>query len=134
MDLYAENILDHYRHPRNAGVLAEPSMTWTETNVSCGDSLTLHLAIVDGRITDVKWQGSGCAISQAGMSLLSENLVGLSVTDAAALTPQSVRDFLGVPVGTRRIKCAFLCLHALKNALRAHGALEPQSWEETLKE
>lgn len=134
MDLYAENILDHYRHPRNAGVLTEPSVMWTETNVSCGDMLTMHLRIENDRVAEVKWQGSGCAISQAGMSLLSENLIGLSLEDAAALTPQAVRDFLGVPVGTRRIKCAFLCLHALKNALRAQAALEPQSWEETLQE
>ena len=134
MDIYADNILDHYRHPRNAGALAMPSVRWNEVNVSCGDSLTLFMRIENDTIAEVRWEGTGCAISQAAMSLLSEELPGMTLSDAQAIVPSHVRDLLGVPVGTRRIKCAFLCLHALKNAIRSIKKVEPQDWAGTLRE
>lgn len=133
-DLYAENILDHYRHPRCSGRLPSPTVTHTEVNASCGDTLAVDLQIDDGRIVAVRWEGSGCAISQAGMSLLAEALEGRALDTCSALSPQAVRDLLGVPVGTRRFKCAFLGLHAVNNALRTHAGLPQQSWEETLRE
>lgn len=130
MDIYADNILDHYRHPRNTGHLPSPALTRDEINAACGDHLTLDMQITDDRIVAVRWTGQGCAISQAAMSILSEELPGMSVTDALAMTPRHVRDLLGVPVSTRRIKCALLCLHTLKNAILP----APQGWEETLRE
>lgn len=132
MDIYADNILDHYKHPRRKHVLAAPTITHTEKNTSCGDALKLELMIEAGTITDLGWSGEGCAISQAGMSLLSEILIGKTLAEAAALTPKDVTDLLGVPVGTRRIKCALLCLHALKNAIHEFKEEPVQSWVETV--
>ena len=128
MDLYAENILDHYKHPRNAGHLQRPTASRREENASCGDDLTLELAVEDGVITGLAWRGEGCAISQAAMSLLSEELLGETVINAEGTTKEEVLQLLGVPVGPRRLKCALLCLHTLKNALRTLKGEQPQSW------
>lgn len=132
MDLYAENILDHYRHPRHAGDLAEPAVTHGEENVSCGDTIDLSLKIENGMVTDVGWHGTGCAISQAAMSLLSEELIGKAIADVESLTPKHIYDLLGVEIGPRRVKCALLCLHALKNAIRKSRGEEPVSWVHTV--
>lgn len=132
MDIYAENILDHYKNPRAAGQLGEFTVRHREENLSCGDDLTLDLLIENGTIKDLKWRGEGCAISQAAMSILSEELIGMSVTDAEELKPENIYALLGVPVGPRRFKCALLCLHTLKNALRQSMGEETQSWLETV--
>jgi nitrogen fixation protein NifU and related proteins len=133
MDLYADNILDHYRHPRNKGVAQTPTVTHREENASCGDDLEVDLSIENGVITDVCWRGQGCAISQAAMSLLSEELKDKDVTDVASLHADTVRAMLGVPIGIRREKCAFLGLHAVKNAIRKAHAEDPQPWRETIQ-
>lgn len=132
MDLYADTILDHYRSPRHKGTLADVSVEHTEKNLSCGDEVTLQLHVKDDVIDELGWSGEGCAISQAGMSMLAEELVGKSVADADALTQQAIRDMLGIPVGHRRIKCALLCLHTLKNALHQLRSEPLQSWMETV--
>ncbi|MDD5623884.1 MAG: iron-sulfur cluster assembly scaffold protein [Candidatus Peribacteraceae bacterium] len=132
MDLYADNILDHYRNPRNKGPLPKANIEHTELNANCGDSLSLRLSLKGKKIEEARWQGTGCAISQAGMSLLSEELAGMSLKDAAALPPSRIYGLLGVPVGPRRTKCALLCLHALKNTIHKHEGKPPQSWTETL--
>lgn len=133
MDVYAENILDHYRNPRKQ--ITVDSGQWTvshgEKNLSCGDELTLGLQIKNDRVTDIGWDGTGCAISQASMSILSEELTGKSTAELAAMTPQHVYDLLGVPIGPRRIKCALLSLHTLKNALRKAEGKDAQGWSET---
>lgn len=134
MDLYAENILEHYRHPRCRGALPGASVEHEERNVSCGDTLTVRLRIEADRVAEVAWDGAGCAISQAAMSILSEELIGKSLDDIAALGAAEIRALLGVPVGTRRAKCAFLCLHALQNALHVLRAEAPQDWATTLRE
>ncbi len=130
MDLYAENILDHYRHPRTKKSLDAPSVTHEEVNVSCGDALTIHLTIAAGRISEIGWEGSGCAISQAAMSMLSEELAGTLLDDVASLQKEHVYDLLGVPIGPRRVKCALLCLHTLKNAVRKLKREEARGWGE----
>lgn len=135
MDVYAENILDHYRHPRNKLIAVSCQLSacsHTEENLSCGDTVTVHLAIENDRITEVSWDGTGCAISQAAMSMLSEELVGKSLDEVKELMPKSIYDMLGVPIGPRRVKCALLCLHVLKNALQKYEGKPPQSWAKTV--
>jgi len=128
LDLYAENILDHFKHPRNTGSLTAPTITHREENLSCGDDLTLSLLIEDDTIKSLAWHGEGCAISQAAMSLLSEGLIGLAVSDAEALTKEKILEILGVPVGPSRLKCALLCLHTLKNGLLVAKKQPPTHW------
>lgn len=134
MDLYAENILDHYRHPRGKSRLPSPSVTHEEVNLSCGDAITLDLTIKNDHIHDIGWEGSGCAISQAAMSMLSEELVGKSLKGVEALTKEDVYGLLGVPIGPRRTKCALLCLHTLKNAVRKFRGEEVQGWIMTIED
>ncbi len=133
MDLYAENILDHYRTPRHKGTIAEATVTHGEKNPSCGDALALSLRMENEVIQEVAWEGEGCAISQAGMSMLAEGLLGLTVAQAAALDRDHILALLGVPIGPRRIKCALLALHTLKNALRTLEGKPLQLWRETLE-
>ena len=132
MDLYAENILDHYRHPRNQASLANPTVTHEEVNLSCGDTLQLSVRLDQGKVTGLSWQGTGCAISQASMSLLSEEIEGKTAAELEQMTKEQVYELLGVPVGPRRFKCALLSLHTLKNTLRKAQGLEPQSWIHTV--
>lgn len=132
MDLYAENILDHSKHPHHTGVLADASVTHAEQNPSCGDTLSLTVKIDENKMIDLAWTGDGCAISQAGMSILSDELIGKTLAEVDALNPASIQTLLGVPVGTRRIKCALLCLHTLKNALHAYKKEPLQTWHETV--
>ena len=132
MDLYAENILDHYRHPRGKKDLSSPTVTHEEINHSCGDAIKLQLTLKDNQISDVGWSGEGCAISQASMSLLSEELIGKSEEEIESLKPKDIYNLLGVPVGPRRFKCALLSLHTLKNALRKAEGKDSQGWLETV--
>lgn len=133
MDLYADNILDHYKHPRHKGVGSEQwGVSHEEKNPSCGDKLTIQLKIDDDRITDLIWSGEGCAISQAGMSMLSETLIGKTTEDATSLLEEDIRTMLGVPISTRRLKCALLCLHTLKNSLHTYHQEPLQTWQETV--
>lgn len=133
MDLYADNILDHYRHPRKKEPLPSPGVTHTEVNASCGDEITLELHIDNDHVVNVRWNGTGCAISQASMSMLAEELTGKSIEDLTALSPQNIFDLLGVPIGTRRMKCALLGLHALKNTLHKAQGEPEQDWNATTR-
>lgn len=132
MDLYAENILDHFHSPRGQKVIESPTVEHKEENLSCGDELTIKVRIENDRIAEVSWSGTGCAISQAAMSMLSEELTGMSLSDIANLKQEKIYEMLGVPIGPRRFKCALLGLHTLKNALRKQEGKEPQSWLETV--
>ncbi|MFA5799711.1 MAG: iron-sulfur cluster assembly scaffold protein [Candidatus Peribacteraceae bacterium] len=134
MNLYAENILDHYRHPRGQGKLQRPSVRHREENASCGDALILDLKISRGKIIRLAWHGKGCAISQAAMSMLSEELPGFPLQKAKSLKPDVMLDLLKVPIGPRRLKCALLPLHALKNAIRKYKGQAAQSWAVTIDE
>jgi len=133
MDIYADAILDHYRTPRNKVTLTEPTISHTEKNVSCGDALTVELQIDGDKILAIGWSGEGCAISQAAMSMLAEELAGKTLDQLKReLAQPEVLKLLGVPIGPRRMKCAMLAAHALQNALRATANQPPQSWVETL--
>lgn len=83
-------------------------------------------------IKESQWKGSGCAISIGAMSILSEELEGKSVEEASALSIDDVKKLLGVPISQRRLKCAMLCLHTLKNALHSFKHEDTQSWTETI--
>ncbi|MDD5041791.1 MAG: iron-sulfur cluster assembly scaffold protein [Candidatus Peribacteraceae bacterium] len=134
MDLYAENILEHHRHPRCKTPVTKPTVTHAEQNPACGDAVTLELTIKNGTISAAGWNGGGCVLSQAGISMLLEKISGMSVKDAAAFSPKDMRALLGVPLTTRRLQCAFLPLLALRNATRKHRDEPPLTWAELLEE
>jgi nitrogen fixation NifU-like protein len=133
-ELYQEVILDHNRRPRNFRVIDPASRRQEGYNPLCGDRLTLYVTLQDGVIGDVAFQGSGCAISKASASLMTEALKGKTVEQARALfdrfhamitsEPGSPVDDLGkltVLAGVRefptRVKCASLAWHTLKAAV-----------------
>lgn len=153
MDLYAENILDHYRNPRNKKSKSESpqqpgirnpkletrnskpvAVSHTEENLSCGDSVTIYLTIADDHIADISWEGEGCAISQAAMSMLSEEIHGKSLDEVRTLKPQDIYTLLGVPIGPRRVKCALLSLLTVHNVLRTFIDMKPMQWGELTQE
>jgi nitrogen fixation NifU-like protein len=117
MDLYAQEILDHYKHPRHFGHLEEPTLIYHDTNPLCGDEITLELRIEDNKVADVAFTGHGCAISRAAASMMSDEIVGMSLDELRKWDKESILDLLGIEVGPVRIKCALLPLKALKSAV-----------------
>ncbi len=117
-EMYQEQILDHYKHPRNKGSLPGATKNARDTNPLCGDEVVLHLKL-DGsdRIADVRFEGQGCAISQASASMLTTIVKGMSLGDAVSLDRDAILTKLGIPLSAVRLKCALLSLHVLKSAL-----------------
>ncbi|MFN3373195.1 MAG: Fe-S cluster assembly sulfur transfer protein SufU [Chloroflexus sp.] len=122
-DIYREQILEHARHPRNFGHLPAPTVVREERNPLCGDQIRLELAIADDIITDVRFTGRGCAISQASASLLTEVIKGKSVEEAKHFSKDDLLDLIGIPLAHNpsRLKCALLSLKALKAGLYGVG-------------
>ncbi|MEI7769881.1 MAG: iron-sulfur cluster assembly scaffold protein [Chloroflexales bacterium] len=122
-DMYREQILEHSKYPHNFGSLESPSVSHEELNPLCGDKVRMDLQIADGVITDVRFSGKGCAISQASASLLTDELVGMSVDAAKVYSKDDLLDLIGIPLGKNpvRLKCALLSLKALKAGLYGVG-------------
>ena len=129
--LYREVILDHYRNPRGQGELAEPDARAEGQNPLCGDEVTISVAFgPDGdTIEDIRFDGRGCAISQAATSMLTEIVKGRSAADVAAMPREELLDEVGIPLTPIRLKCALLGLSTLKLALhKAKGTPLPEEW------
>ena len=115
--MYQENILDHYKNPRNAGKIENASVHHHEYNPLCGDEIELFLVIKDKKVVDVKFNGKGCAISQASASLLSEEIKGKSIDELKKMTKENILELLGITLSPVRLKCALLSLDTLKNSI-----------------
>jgi nitrogen fixation NifU-like protein len=118
-DLYRENILDHYRNPRNYGVLEAPDATAEGMNPLCGDETSIALRFgSDGEtIEEIAFSGRGCAISQAATSMLTELVKGRKADEVARLDKDDLLAEVGIPLTPVRLKCAILGLTTLKLAL-----------------
>ena len=118
-DLYRENILDHYKNPRNHGEIAEADAYAEGMNPLCGDEVSIFVSFAaDGEtIEDVKFAGRGCAISQASTSMLTELVMGRKAGDVLELDREELLGEVGIPLTPVRLKCAILGLHTLKVAL-----------------
>ena len=134
LDLYKEVILDHNRSPRNFGELEDANRTVEGVNPLCGDRIKLYVKMAGDRIEDIRFKGTGCAISVASSSLMTERVRGKTVAESLALfdqvhemltgdaaaTPENL-DKLAALSGVRefptRVKCASLAWHALKTAV-----------------
>lgn len=114
-DLYQEIILDHVNKPRNFGVMENPTVTLKEANASCGDMVEMQLSIVKDKILDVKWRGIGCAISTASASMLSEMLIGKTVSQAKKIKKVDLMKEMGLTeILPTREKCLVLSLKLIE--------------------
>ena len=115
MNIYQEDLLDHYENPSNYGTLPDPDISHEEDNPLCGDQIRIDLHVdEDDTITAVRFSGHGCTISLATASMLTEEIEGKSLSEVKKLTKDDILDMIGIPLGPVRLKCALLPLKVLK--------------------
>ena len=135
-DIYREMILDHYRNPRNKGKIEEPDVRIQDSNPLCGDEISIDLKIEGDTIKDVKFDGRGCAISQASASMLTEMVSNKPLTTIKDITKNDILENIGLTnLGPARIKCALLSLKVLKlGMIKFYTDKDPNSAEELKEE
>lgn len=121
-DLYRETIIEHYKNPSHRGRLDPHDIFFEDSNPLCGDHIQIELRVNQGgTISDARFDGHGCAISQASADLLIELIIGKSLTEVQNLKKQNVLDLLGIELGPVRLKCALLSLKVLKAGVYGLG-------------
>ncbi|MEK6886609.1 MAG: Fe-S cluster assembly sulfur transfer protein SufU [Nanoarchaeota archaeon] len=115
--IYKENILDHYKHPHNKGKIKH-NASCRELNPICGDEITAFLEIENEKIENISFEGHGCAISQAGISILTDEIKGKDVKEIKKMKSEDIYKLLGIPISVNRIKCALLSLKATQGAIK----------------
>jgi nitrogen fixation NifU-like protein len=121
-DLYRDLIIDHYKNPQYRGHLDPNDIHFEDDNPLCGDHIEITLRVDgDGKVTDGRFDGKGCAISQASADLLIESILGKPVEEVKKLTKQDILDLLGIELGPVRLKCALLSLKVLKAGVYGLG-------------
>lgn len=122
MNIYRENILDHYKNPRNRGPLPDADITVEESNPVCGDRLKLMYKLDGDRVEQIKFEGEGCAISLAAASMLTELAQGKTIAELTRIRDEDLLKEIGVPLSPTRIQCGLLALSALRKALKLRYA------------
>jgi len=128
---YKDYILDHYQNPRNYGELDRPDFESLENNPLCGDMIKMQIKITNSKqqvpnklqfpkskIQKIMFSGSGCAISMASASMLTEKVKGMSVEEAMKINKEDIVKMLGIQLSPVRLKCALLPLQALHSAVQ----------------
>lgn len=116
--LYREEILEHYREPLNYGVLSNFNVSSKQTNPYCGDGLEIFIKYKKDKISEIKFKGTGCAISIAAASMLTEKVKGKTKKQLTKFTEKDMLDLLKINVSETRKKCALLALYSLKDCLK----------------
>ncbi|SFB12505.1 MULTISPECIES: Fe-S cluster assembly sulfur transfer protein SufU [unclassified Bacillus (in: firmicutes)] len=136
--LYRQVIMDHYKNPRNKGVLEEGSLTVNMNNPTCGDRIQLTLNVEDGVVTDAKFEGEGCSISMSSASMMTQAIKGKKIDEAIKLSKifsdmmqgkdydddidlGDIEALQGVAKFPARIKCATLAWKAMEKGLQEDG-------------
>jgi nitrogen fixation NifU-like protein len=128
-ELYREVILDHYKNPRGHGVIEPADAEAEGMNPLCGDEVEISVSFDGDRIDDIRFQGRGCAISQAATSMLMEMVKGRTASEVAEMSREELLEEVGIPLTPIRLKCALLGLGVLKVALhRGKGTPLPEEW------
>ena len=129
MALYSEKVMDHFRHPRNVGVIEDADGVGEVGNAKCGDIMKMYLKIEDDVIRDVKFETFGCASAVASSSMATELIKGRPVSEAMQLTNRAVAEALdGLPA--YKMHCSVLAEEAIRNALDDYYARHPEKRED----
>ena len=112
--IYREIILDHYKNPSNKGTLDPADFSYEDVNPLCGDEIRIDVRVLDDRISEIRFSGRGCAVSQASASILTEMVDGKTLDEVKAIGREELLDEIGIPVSPARMKCAMLGLKVLK--------------------
>ena len=121
-DLYRELIIDRYKNPHFRGSLDPHDISFEDDNPLCGDHIKIDLRIdAEDRVSEVAFDGHGCAISQASADLLAESILGKSLDEVKQVGKQEILDMLGIELGPVRLKCALLSLKVLKAGVYGLG-------------
>ena len=121
-DLYREVIIEHYKNPSYRGKLDPHDITFADNNPLCGDHIQIDLRVdADGKVADARFDGHGCAISQASADLLMESIIGKPVEEVKLLNKDSILEMLGIELGPVRLNCALLSLKVLKAGVYGLG-------------
>ena len=112
--IYREIILEHSQHPKNRGTLDPADFTYEDTNPLCGDEVRIDVRVADDRVSEIRFSGRGCAVSQASASILTEMVEGKTLDEVKAIGKEELLDEIGIPVSPARMKCALLGLKVLK--------------------
>ena len=117
MALYSDKVMDHFRHPRNVGVMEDADGIGEVGNAKCGDIMRIYLKIKDGIIADVKFETFGCGSAIASSSMATELIKGKPLAEALTLTNQAVAEALdGLP--PHKVHCSVLAEEAIKKAVQ----------------
>ena len=121
-DLYREIIIEHYKNPGYRGHLDPHDIEFEDNNPLCGDHIEITLRTDEhGNVADARFDGHGCAISQASADLLMESIIGKPLEEIKKLNRQDILDLLGIDLGPVRLKCALLSLKVLKAGVYGLG-------------
>jgi nitrogen fixation NifU-like protein len=126
--IYREIILEHYKNPANRGTLEPNDFSYQDVNPLCGDEIRIDVRVQDNHISEIRFSGRGCAVSQASTSILTEMVEGKSLDEVKAIGRDELLDEIGIPVSPARMKCAMLGLKVLKAGIygidHANAALD----------
>lgn len=120
-EIYRENILDHFKNPHNFGKLKNCDINSKDFNPTCGDEVEIFAKVDDNKISEAKFFGKGCAISQASASMLTDKIKNMPIEEAKKLTKEDIINMLGIELGIVRQRCGLLCLKTLQKGLEDLG-------------
>ena len=118
MDIYAKELLDHYKNPRNFGKLEDSNITSDEYNPSCGDRVQIFINIKNDKVKDISFVGEGCVISLATASILTDFVKNRYISEILSLNSTDILNLIKIELGPTRLKCALLPLYAIQNGIK----------------
>ncbi len=116
-EIYKENLLDHYKNPKNYGKMMNPHIHKEDSNPLCGDVIEIFIRVKDGKAESVSFDGKGCVISQATASMLTDELKGKPLSEIQGMEREDILDLIGLNLTPSRIKCAMLPLITIKKGI-----------------
>ena len=116
-EIYKENLLDHYKNPRNKGKIEHAQIHKEDSNPLCGDIIEIFIRVKSEKVDSVSFEGKGCVISQATASMLTDELKGKTIPELQKMEREDILDLIGLNLTHTRIKCAMLPLIAIKKGI-----------------